>query len=581
MTRWCLAILSLAIAVAGGRAPSIAAPADSAAPTPSPTPRAAAKPSPTPNAEERKALERFKEVQRLEEGLVGKSIDEDRPPLDIVTDPKSGQKMQRILKSPVYQKVRGRLYNAAVHGGGGEPILKEDDKYYYVAVPEDPTPEALKQAADRQDRDEKLPPILEIPAEEADVVAPKTSATRLVLDETSEGLPTSGMWRETFATADLDGDGRPEIITPPPRLSGQDIRIFKLQGKKWMSVTPTWDNPEQVGFEYGGVAAGDVDGDGKADIVFGTHGGGPAIAYNLGNFHFRIETRGITRQMSTRSMEIGDVDGDGKADILAISDLPEFMRMRAAEAGGNAMARQRRPDGSLPGYDVRLFVQRGNRFEEVVDGLEQACFGYGIALAAKPADGGEPFFGTACRYRGLSQVVYGFDRGAKKFHQLSNDVAERFAFHMGAAMGTYRGFPAVFMPYFKQTPSGGSRQIGGNGISIYYREAGAWKRARVFKSIETPVSSAGIAVGDMDGDGLDDVVFADDAAHRIRVFFQRKDGSFEELAQELEPTYVNHGTCVRLADVDKDGRKDVVLMYQFLTGDETRAGGVRVFRNVR
>ena len=77
-------------------------------------------------------------------------------------------------------------------------------------------------------------------------------------------------------------------------------------------------------------------------------------------------------------------------------------------------------------------------------------------------------------------------------------MAERFAFHMGAAMGTYRGFPAVFMPYFKQTPSGGSKQIGGNGISIYYRDGGAWKRARVFKSIETPVSSAGIAVGDLD-----------------------------------------------------------------------------------
>ena len=32
--------------------------------------------------------------------------------------------------------------------------------------------------------------------------------------------------------------------------------------------------------------------------------------------------------------------------------------------------------------------------------------------------------------------------------------------------------------------------------------------------------------------------------------------------------------------MDGDGRADVVLMYQYLTGDETRAGGFRVFRGL-
>ena len=43
---------------------------------------------------------------------------------------------------------------------------------------------------------------------------------------------------------------------------------------------------------------------------------------------------------------------------------------------------------------------------------------------------------------------------------------------------------------------------------------------------------------------------------------------------------MNHPTALRIADVDGDGRKDVVLMYQYLTGDETRAGGFRVFRGL-
>ena len=44
---------------------------------------------------------------------------------------------------------------------------------------------------------------------------------------------------------------------------------------------------------------------------------------------------------------------------------------------------------------------------------------------------------------------------------------------------------------------------------------------------------------------------------------------------------MNHPTSLRIADVDGDGQPDVVLMYQYLTGDETRAGGFRVFRTLR
>jgi hypothetical protein len=582
--RWCLVLAPPLLFLAGCTQSPPAQPAAAPAPAPPPTAAPAAKsasktPKPTPTAEEQKALERFKEIQRLEDAMVGKVAEADSPALEIVTDPKTGEKQQRIEKAPIYNAVRGRLYNAAVHGGG-IPILREDDKAYYVAVPEDPTPEALKAASAKQEG-VSMPMIVDIPAGEAEVVAPKRSTSKLVFEDLSEGLPTGGMWRETFALGDLDGDGKPEIVTPPPRLSGQELRIFKLQGKRWVSITPKWDNPEQLGFEYGGVAIGDLDGDGRPDIVWGYHGGGPAIAYNLGAFHFRLETRGLPKAMSTRSLDIGDVDGDGKPDIIAISDLPEYTAARAAEAEGNALARQRRPDGYLPGYDVRLFLQRDKAFEEVVDGLEEACFGYAIALSAAPRDNGAPFFGTACRYRGLSQVVYEYDRAKKSFHSASSDIAEFFAYHMGAAVGTYRGMPAVYMTYFKQTPSGGSKQIGGNGVSVYYREGGTWKRARVVKSVEPPVGSAGIAVGDLNGDGLDDVAFADDSQQRIRIFFQKPDGSFEELASELEPVYVNHSTALRIADVDGDGRNDIVLMYQFLTGDETRAGGLKVFRNVR
>jgi hypothetical protein len=36
---------------------------------------------------------------------------------------------------------------------------------------------------------------------------------------------------------------------------------------------------------------------------------------------------------------------------------------------------------------------------------------------------------------------------------------------------------------------------------------------------------------------------------------------------------------VQVADVDGDGRKDVVLMYEYRTAEKSRAGGLRYFRN--
>jgi hypothetical protein len=86
-------------------------------------------------------------------------------------------------------------------------------------------------------------------------------------------------------------------------------------------------------------------------------------------------------------------------------------------------------------------------------------------------------------------------------------------------------------------------------------------------------------VGDLDADGLDDIVFADDLTKRVRVFFQTSAGGFEELDPTLEPSFVNAPSSVRIADVDGDGRPDIVLMTHYLTGHETRAGGFRFYRN--
>ena len=544
----------------------------SAAPAPAPAAPATGAKAPTP--------------VKPEFNLSGEPLAEEKAPerdgLVVVTDPKTGQQLQKISKaSQGYFAEKGVLRSKVLHSRYSLPIIKEDAEAWYIALPvQTKTPEEVAEIRERKAKAATAMP--EIPAEELEEVTPRVSPVRLRLQELSSGLPTAGFWRQNFAVADLEGDGHLEIVTPPARLQVGGLRAFKFENGAWKSLPLKFEMPEGAEFEYGGVAAADIDGDGKVDLVAVAHGtsGGPFVVYNQGGLRFKVETKGMPRAISARAVAIGDLDGNGRPDLLTISDNAEYTLRDALAANPKSMDPVEA--GLAPGYDVRSFMQAADgTFAENHVGLDSACYGYAIEVWAKPPDGGEPFFATDCRYRGRTMVVYGYDKAARSFHRVGTDFAEPLAIHSGVALGLYKGLPAAFMGYAKSGPPDLRSKIDGGGLSIYYREAGQWKKKRILKFPSGAAElSQGIGVGDLDGDGLDDVVWADDTSHRLRIFFQKPDGEFEELDQALEPTFVNRSTCVRVADLDGDGRKDIVLMYETATGAKTRSGGLRFFRNL-
>ena len=168
-------------------------------------------------------------------------------------------------------------------------------------------------------------------------------------------------------------------------------------------------------------------------------------------------------------------------------------------------------------------------------GLERACFGYAVAVAFRrtrarvsrstPRTAGTP----------RDSNLYEFDRKAEEFRYLGVGVIEGSA-RPGAAAGLYQGRPAVYASWFKRTPTGGAPKIDGQGITAYYRgDDGKVAGPRIVKTLQFDAASPAIAVGDLNGDGLDDVVWGDESAHRIRVFFQTAAGEFEELAPTGSP----------------------------------------------
>ena len=83
----------------------------------------------------------------------------------------------------------------------------------------------------------------------------------------------------------------------------------------------------------------------------------------------------------------------------------------------------------------------------------------------------------------------------------------------------------------------------------------------------------------MNGDGLDDVVFADNGNRRVRVLLQQANGTFAELEQKLEPAIPSLGQWLRLADVNGDGRLDVVLSRTVSSSAPNESGGWNVYLN--
>ncbi len=496
---------------------------------------------------------------------------------DPVTDPVTGQRLQPVPKALPYVARDGKVFNTRLNLPGF-PIIKEDDQYWYIAAvePKLKSPEERK----KEEEEANLPPIIDIPASEAEVITPRISKIRLHLKEMSEGLPVSGQWRRNFVLADLLGDGHLEIASPPPRLSSPVLRVFKLEGEKWVQLQVQVDDPQKrAAFSYGGLAAADMDGDGKIDLAFTGHGVSPFVLLNRGvnngGLRFEVRRDGIPDGMSSQALDLGDLVGDGHPDILAISDTPEWAETKGRE--------KVQPNGYIKGYDTRAFLSDGTAFHTLTSGLEGSCFGYTIALWTPPkGSDADPFIVSSCRYMMMAAILHEFDRKTLTFRLAAVDLVERYAGHLGSAVGTYRGFPAAYTTWFRNTPSGASRDVAGAGVTLYWREGKEWKKKRVVKWLDKQGVTEALAVGDLNGDGLDDVVFADENLGRLRILFQTKDGDFEELDPKLEPKLEKgHPSCIRIGDVTGEGRNDIVVVSEYLTGDPSRAGGFRYFRNLR
>ena len=134
------------------------------------------------------------------------------------------------------------------------------------------------------------------------------------------------------AAGNVRGDVAPEIVTAPGTGRAAEIEVFDLQGGRLASFLPFGELFQGGAF----VAVGDLDGDRTSEIVVGEgEGGEPRVKVldgsgrELGSFlAFEAGFRGGVR------VAVGDLDGDGKGEIVAGAGPGGANRVKVMDAKG-------------------------------------------------------------------------------------------------------------------------------------------------------------------------------------------------------------------------------------------------------
>ncbi|MCK4553726.1 S8 family serine peptidase, partial [Candidatus Parcubacteria bacterium] len=140
----------------------------------------------------------------------------------------------------------------------------------------------------------------------------------------------------TVAAGDIDGDGIEEVITGAGFGGGPHVRIFSPEGElkgQFFAYNPNF---------RGGVtvAAGDIDGDGIDEIITGAgFGGGPHV--RIFDMYGDVKAQFFAYHPGFRggvNVAAGDVNGDGKVEIVTGAGNTGGPQVRIFKANGQVQA---------------------------------------------------------------------------------------------------------------------------------------------------------------------------------------------------------------------------------------------------
>ena len=182
---------------------------------------------------------------------------------------------------------------------------------------------------------------------------------------------STGQSQREFVVRDLDRDGNLDLAT----LSFQEGAVILLgDGTGAFPTVRHLAGEEISGYRNAvGLAVGDVDGDGIADIAVanetgsdvGVHSGFGDGTFDRHQVHYGMRPR-------VTDVELADLDDDGTLDIISPATLPNGGRSAARGAGGPVAAAAQPPGLTLMLGSVPAFTVRGTPGDDVLRGTRRA-----------------------------------------------------------------------------------------------------------------------------------------------------------------------------------------------------------------
>src|SRR5438270_1039269 len=329
-------------------------------------------------------------------------------------------------------------------------------------------------------------------------------------DESSEGLPQIGSFRNSMAVADMNEDGCPDIVLPPQRGGGEGLPAIYLGDGKghWKG----WPATVPHALDYGSVVVADFNKDGHKDMAFSVHLTGVFVYLGDGKGHFTEASEGLPHDFPTRRLIVADVNQDGAPDLVAVTEGPTPRPMVGL------------PHGPL----IALINKDKGKSWQVEDIAPSGVSTGGDWLSAGQFnDDGRTDFVIGSIFLGSRDIFY-LSKGPNKWARLENvdDLIPWGAYFYANAAGriTSKTHDDAIISYVRYWP-------GDLDPALMPRpplaETTAIDRVSFAKdgtATRTPIARwsghrpvTGMALADMDGDGNLDIVYADSTQQEIVV----------------------------------------------------------------
>jgi uncharacterized protein (TIGR03437 family) len=369
-------------------------------------------------------------------------------------------------------------------------------------------------------------------------------------------VPTASQSQVSVALADLNGDGKLDLLVAPCATQNTSAIAIALGNGNGGFQTPILYPallPSVSGASTAMVAAGDVNGDGIPDIV--TAGGTILFGDGKGS----VASRSDYASSAAGSVMLGDFDGDGKTDIL-------FGNGNSSYFSGNT---------SDPSLTVMFGAGAGAYIGAPVSGIPLPTSAYtyggplppaGEVLAAADFNGdGIPdmalvTFAQTSDNGGNVQLTTLQGRGNGQF---SSGNTQTFA-HAGAfllesaAVGDFNhdGKPdlAVLLLVY---PIGGQGEVGGE-VQIYPGKGDGTFGAPSIVTLPNQ-NALYLSAPDLNGDGIPDLVVTSDES--LLVLLSKGDGTFGAPVFSLNVI----APAVAFGDFNGDGKLDMVFAEEAST----------------